>query len=357
MQVTPGDYAAGLVVILVGAASFFTLYRLARIHQRGEPLLPNQPRRPVPWNGWAPLIMLAPLASIWGRLLVGEAPPDPSSTLVAAVTHAAASAIGLPANAAITDAALMSVVDDLARQPRPWLVVAIAGQGVFTITLALAGMLLLAAVFGARREDLGLPDSWCQFWRDVRLGFTACIAAMAPIYAILILIARSTGNIEQHPLIRELTVNHSAGMMAAAAFTAIIAAPLYEETAFRLVFQGWLENLTTKPEAVVLIPGANEQVEPTADSENSGGLTARPSETEASSLPPSTRINWPPILTSGVLFGLAHVGHGASPIPLVLLGFVHGYLYQRTHRIVPAIASHLLFNSITFILLALQFSM
>src|SRR5690349_14092668 len=165
MQATPGDYAAGLVVILVGAASFFTLYGLARIHQRGEPLLPYLPRRPVPWNGWAPLIMLAPLASVWGRLLVGEAPPDPSSTLVAAVTHAAGSAIGLPPNAVITDAAMMVVAEDLARQPRPWLVLAIAGQGLFTITLALAGLLLLSAVFGATRGGLGMPESWRQFWR------------------------------------------------------------------------------------------------------------------------------------------------------------------------------------------------
>jgi membrane protease YdiL (CAAX protease family) len=356
MQVTPGDYAAGLLVILVGAASFFTLYRLTRIHQRGEPLLPYQPRRPVPWNGWAPLIMLAPLASVWGRLLVGEAPPDPSSTLVAAVTHAAASAIGLPPSAAITDAALMTVAEDLARQPRPWLVVAIAGQGVFTITLALAGLLLLAAVFRARREDLGLPDSWRQFWQDVRLGFTACIAAMAPIYLVLNFIARLSGNTEQHPLIRELTVNHSAGMMAAAAFTAIIAAPLYEETAFRLIFQGWLEKLATKPDAAIPTEPTTEQFEAGDNHDNSRGLAAPGSEPKDVPTPTATPINWPPILTSGVLFGLAHVGHGASPIPLVLLGFVHGYLYQRTHRIVPAIASHLLFNSITFILLALQFS-
>jgi len=55
-----------------------------------------------------------------------------------------------------------------------------------------------------------------------------------------------------------------------------------------------------------------------------------------------------------VAFGLAHLGHGVAPIPLVLLGLVLGYVYQRTHRIVPCIVAHMLFNAYSMVLLWLS---
>ena len=48
-----------------------------------------------------------------------------------------------------------------------------------------------------------------------------------------------------------------------------------------------------------------------------------------------------------LLFGLAHVGYGPDPIPLFLLALVLGYTYQRTHRIVPSIVTHALFNGMS----------
>ena len=52
-----------------------------------------------------------------------------------------------------------------------------------------------------------------------------------------------------------------------------------------------------------------------------------------------------PIALSSVLFALAHVGQGASPISLFFLAIGLGFLYQRTHRIVPCIIAHMLFNA------------
>jgi membrane protease YdiL (CAAX protease family) len=60
---------------------------------------------------------------------------------------------------------------------------------------------------------------------------------------------------------------------------------------------------------------------------------------------------WFPIVISSVAFGLAHFGYGPEPVPLLLLGLVLGYLYQRTHRIVPCIVAHALFNLFTMIIL------
>jgi membrane protease YdiL (CAAX protease family) len=58
-----------------------------------------------------------------------------------------------------------------------------------------------------------------------------------------------------------------------------------------------------------------------------------------------------PIVLSSALFALAHVGHGPDPIPLFFLALILGYIYQRTHRIVPCIVAHMLFNSLAMLVL------
>ena len=55
-----------------------------------------------------------------------------------------------------------------------------------------------------------------------------------------------------------------------------------------------------------------------------------------------------------MLFALAHVGQGPAPIPLFLLALGLGYIYQRTHRIVPCIAIHFLVNLTAMVQLALE---
>lgn len=80
------------------------------------------------------------------------------------------------------------------------------------------------------------------------------------------------------------------------------------------------------------------------------GALSRPSHGWIPDLPHG----WTPILISGVAFGLAHIGHGVAPVSLVLFGIVLGYLYQRTHRLVPSITAHMLFNSYSMVMLWLQ---
>ncbi|HVT27757.1 MAG TPA: CPBP family intramembrane glutamic endopeptidase, partial [Lacipirellulaceae bacterium] len=57
-----------------------------------------------------------------------------------------------------------------------------------------------------------------------------------------------------------------------------------------------------------------------------------------------------PILTSALLFGIAHFGYGPEPVPIYLLGLVLGYVYQRTHRILPGVVTHSLFNSFSMVI-------
>ena len=39
-----------------------------------------------------------------------------------------------------------------------------------------------------------------------------------------------------------------------------------------------------------------------------------------------------------------HLGTGLDPIPLFFLGAILGYLYNKTHRLLPCIVVHMLFN-------------
>ena len=53
---------------------------------------------------------------------------------------------------------------------------------------------------------------------------------------------------------------------------------------------------------------------------------------------------------------MAHYGHGVSPAPLILLGVVLGYVYRQTHRVLPCIVCHAMFNGFTFVMLGLNFA-
>ena len=64
----------------------------------------------------------------------------------------------------------------------------------------------------------------------------------------------------------------------------------------------------------------------------------------------------PSILITSALFALAHLGNGPDPVPLFLFGLIVGYVYQRTHRILPCVLAHMLFNGFSLLLLTLEMS-
>jgi hypothetical protein len=67
--------------------------------------------------------------------------------------------------------------------------------------------------------------------------------------------------------------------------------------------------------------------------------------------PPGWPYGWLPILGSSLLFSLAHFGYGTDPVPIFVLALILGYVYRRTHRIVPCIVMHALFNLVTMLTL------
>jgi membrane protease YdiL (CAAX protease family) len=346
MDNAPGD-AMTYTVLAAVAVSLGTLLRLFQRHIDGQPLIPAEDRRVVPWNFLAPLVLLAPLAFALSASGTTAIPDVSTPALAAGATSAAADGAAAPGVAKLAGAlgARLAVDEAFFGVDPTALMQALWGQAAMTLTLSAACFALLIIAFGATRIDLGLPADWPQFFADVRLGATMWAAALVPIYAIMLVLNFALEPTEGHPLVERLLEHHSLGMMAAAAFTAIIAAPLYEEAAFRLVLQGWLERVEFFRASRAPI------AEIEGDSTDDDGVARR-----SEFLYAPARTQWVPIAVSGTLFGLAHWGHGVSPLPLVLLGFILGYAYQRTHRIVPCITCHMMFNGFTFLMLALQFA-
>ncbi|MEQ8836365.1 MAG: CPBP family glutamic-type intramembrane protease, partial [Lacipirellulaceae bacterium] len=152
-----------------------------------------------------------------------------------------------------------------------------------------------------------------------------------------------------HPFIDQIVRGKEYSLFAAAAFAAVVQAPVFEETVFRLVLQGWLE----KQEALILSA--------TSQTDHASAESIEPLEHENENTPERSPrlVPWLPrgsisIVISALLFGFAHIGQGVAPVALVLLGFVLGYLYQRTHRIVSCMVLHALFNGFTMLIIWLS---
>lgn len=329
--------------------SLAVLFWLFQRHLDGRPLLPYEPRRPVPWNGAAPALILALVLSPTLLLflssalgLTSDTPPELHAADAAAIgASAATSSVAAGSTASVAIKTVMTATADAWTIAPPeatpaWMVWSQAGTFVL---LALLFHAALAAAFGATRIDLGWPRSWAQAGRDVATGAVAFLAILAPVlglqWTLVFVFEPETG----HPLIEQLTTEHSPGFLAAAFAIAVIGAPLFEETAFRLILQGWLERVEAHARGgrEITADELPELQNPAAD------IVVY----ERAAVPGG----WSPILISGTLFALAHLGQGVAPASLLPLGVALGYLYQRTHRVVPVMVCHALFNAFFLLML------
>jgi membrane protease YdiL (CAAX protease family) len=338
------------VVILMTAAGFgslATLFWQFQKHIDGRPLLAYEPRRPVPWNFLAPLALLAPLM---GTMLVRP----PALALEQIADHAeldtsatASAAAGAPLAAAAGYAVQSAAVRYANQRSEASIkLLAIWTHAVASLALTLACYTLLTLAFGATRRDLGLPGSLKELVRDAGIGATAFLAALFPIYAIQFLLTQLLEPEHVHPLIEELAVNHTPQMMIAAAMAAVVAAPLFEETAFRLTFQGWLERVQANS-----LTSRSRRLD---DDPLIAAVEALRVDPRQASVAPGFPRGWAPVVISALLFAAAHAGHGVAPGSLVVLGVAMGYIYQRTHRIVPSIVCHMCFNAFSIGVLWLE---
>jgi membrane protease YdiL (CAAX protease family) len=302
--------------------------------RRRRQLLEYEPRRPVPWNAAATLLAILAVVNALLTLRTGEA----------------------------TD----GVVPQLTAAERARALVA---QSLWQMFVVGGFFFIVAAASKAHRSDLGFPTRLKTWRRDIGLGALACLVALAPVHIIqIVLVKLLYGNEIQssHPLIKsflEAPPDFLTFLLTLVA--AVVVAPISEEIIFRLLLQGWLEKwedqrLGWRVAAANDEPLANYEARTTSDDEQSLVRKA-PGEAELNSSPPRKGVGglpygWYPVLASALCFGLAHTGYGPEPVPIFLLGIVLGYLYQRTHRVVPGILTHALFNLFTvFILWRMKF--
>jgi membrane protease YdiL (CAAX protease family) len=169
----------------------------------------------------------------------------------------------------------------------------------------LAGLVIfwIRSNYSATWRDFGAPRSLDEASDDVALGVMACAAMLVPVYAVQIVLVLVVGLPSSHPTVEQLMKSPSAETIVAAGLMAVVIAPIFEELAFRVLLQGWLERI--------------------------GGRRA-----------------WWPVIVSAVLFALAHSGQGWAPVPLAVLAVGIGYVYRQTHRLVPIVAMHMAFNAL-----------
>jgi membrane protease YdiL (CAAX protease family) len=340
---------AALPVAALGGSIAVLAWLFAK-HIAGQPLLEYERRTPVPWNALAPLAILAPTVIAIALGLLSAAAPPPAEAPAETEAPLAVTTSSVPPDAG-------------ADAGHVWFMAAAF------MTLAVTCHLALAAVWRATAVDLGWPASWGQLGRDARIGAAACLAMLAPVYAIQLLLLLFVEHPQEHPLLEELKSEPSPVMFLATAAAAVIAAPLFEETAFRLVFQGWMERVAALARRRRTVSAAAEPINPpplpwpTASSDvgqspdaADGAATmaapgvggAAPAES-AAPLVFDDRPAWAPVVISGSIFALAHLGQGVAPVSLLPLGLALGYVYQRTHRLVPSLVCHALFNGFSML--------
>lgn len=332
MQATAPPAAVALVGLLAAGSLAMWLLAVRRL-RAGDPLVPFEPRRPVPWGGIEILL-------IWLAYLV-------SSGL--------ASLFVVP----VAEGATVSVVSSLP----------LAITGVASLLVVGFGAMLLRGVAGATWQDLGLSRP--HLLADVRLGLAAGLAITAPVYAIQSIFTTVLKFKSEHPLIEMVERERSFVVFAVVVFLAVGVAPLAEEFLFRVLLQGWLEARQTRGRAerqlnVEMLGSIAAKIEnaesPQVVSVDLDNPYAAPLPT-TSAIPIDTQIEhvagqlvpgWAPLVTSAVIFALLHATQGPDPIALFPLALVLGYLYRQTHRIVPSLVAHAFLNATSMLLLWLN---
>jgi membrane protease YdiL (CAAX protease family) len=309
---------------VAGLAPWFLIVARWRRHGR---LLPYEPRRPVPWG-------------IAGALL---------AVAFTAITISAALS---------SDHAEREAFEPTKQQVMFSLV-----ASMFMQLLGPALLVTMAALTNANRSDLGLPPlNPRAILRDVAIGVIACLAALLPVRLVQLAVMSALNlpnELTKHPLVEMLTKSEPEfGILATATFMAVLIAPLGEEITFRLLFQGWLEkwedlrigwrkpptNETTETDAM---PASTESALAETELIELVPVSADPPRRGIAGLP----YGWTPIIISSLLFAAAHYGYGPEPVPLFVLALILGYIYQRTHRILPCIVAHALFNLMSMMVL------
>jgi len=196
--------------------------------------------------------------------------------------------------------------------------------------MVVVGLSTIALRTGARLGDLGFI--WQRLVFDTRSGLVGFIMVAPPVYAlqgVLVFFWKES----KHPIIEMFKAEPDARLFGLLVVSAAIVAPLFEEFIFRVLVQGFLEKMWSA--------GGDIQAMLLGDIHSSAP--------QSSELQPPLRglASFLPIAITSAIFALLHVAHGPDWIPLFFLSLGLGYLYQRTHSVVPSLVVHALLNAMS----------
>ena len=300
---------AQVVLGVLLLACLATWFQRLRRRKSNQPLLAMSPRPAVPW-GLCHLLAALVLLTLFETVAVFLVNPARLSEN----EPAAANSLQTPTQAVSAPLAPADL----------W------GTAGARLAMLAAAILLIVVTVRPTLADLGIRGS--ELLADLRLGCHGFLMFGPPAYAIQMLL--TVWSPESHPIIESLRAAPDTRLMIASVASAVVAAPLQEEFLWRLLFQGWLEKLARAP------------------SEPMELMFGRSRAASAGSVDQAV-ITWP-ILVSSFLFALLHLSHGPAAVALFFFAVGLGWLYQRTHRIVPCITAHLLLNGCSLALLFLE---
>jgi membrane protease YdiL (CAAX protease family) len=238
---------------------------------------------------------------------------------------------------------------------------------VVSLLVCLVGMSVVAIRSGASSRDLGF--SWREVWSDLRLGLIGFVMLGPPVYALQGLLVYFWKQ-SKHPVMEMFKDAPDAGFFAVLFVSAAIVAPVVEELLFRVLLQGFLEKAYSfRGDASALFfggPGESEVVacsmaiDPVAEPVPGLSVDDNPyappqaALVEAKAAPVSAEqpelrgtAAWAPIGITSAIFAALHWSHGPDWIPLFFLAAGMGYLYQRTHRLLPSLIVHATLNGLS----------
>ena len=336
-----------LSIAILGIPASLAFWVLAfRRMIAGQPLLPWTPRKPAPWQ----------LVDLLIVVIVSLLAISAASGLMSLNIEPQAAEIEL---------------EDLPVDQQIGMLASIACASMFALMISFAIVRLRT---GATIRDFGIDTT--SILSDLRLSIVAFTMLTVPMLAIQGTLTFLIQPEDRHPFIDMILESPDFRFLGVITFSAIIVAPLTEEFLFRVLLLGWLERVvafsnanrllhsdrsesflqtqhfpaeesdraTTSspaPEAIGFESQAEEEIGSLPDSATVDGSGQYPGSAE---IPENMPFWWIPIAVSGLLFGLAHWGQGVAPVALVFLGCGLGYIYQRTHRVLPCILVHFLVN-------------
>jgi membrane protease YdiL (CAAX protease family) len=334
------------------AACCGLLFGIVRLYQvrHGQPLLPPQRWRAVPWTGLQVLFVSLVVLLFWPVYL--------DSVLSRVGFFEWVYGPGFPAGPPGADATpVEQAAWDMARhQHGAWAAAVAWPLQVATIVVVLHWL------SGARSFQFGLTTH--RLAGDLGLGCLAWLAVIPVVYVVALVSENSYERWagappKPHPLTELLANNPGPLEWARDTFLALIAAPVLEELLFRGVLQRWMNN---RARAAWIGVGAALAVAAAEAPTDPWWLRLGPPVFILLLVPPFVllgrlrrrrRQTWQGIYASALLFAAAHSGVWPTPIPLFVLGLALGWLAWRTQSLTAPIVLHVLFNGLTILTFAL----